>query len=212
MEVREFYDKIAEEYSDAVNHPTTAAVRKLEEELTGEIISGSIYNTVIDIGCADSPFLRDISARNKIGIDVFVEMIKLNSLQVPEAVYILGQFPKVPIQAGIGDLVHVSLVLDHVQDLTTFLDGISNILKNQGRLILANFNPESMLRFRRGKGNLRYVSSTGEVYEVESDFHSLINIDLKLKRYFKLERKRTVETGAVRIKLDHYLMRKKWNL
>ncbi|MBI2498760.1 methyltransferase domain-containing protein [Candidatus Woesearchaeota archaeon] len=209
MEVREFYDKIAEEYSDAVNHPTTAAVRKLEEELTGEIISGSIYDTVIDIGCADGSFLRKIRAQDKIGVDVSIEMIKLNSRQVPKAMYILGQFPEVHLETRISDLVHTSFVLDHVQDLQAFLGGISKVLKTNGKLILANFNAESMIQFRGGEENLRYRSLTGEVYEVKSDFHNLRKLDSKLEKYFHLERKQTVDVGIAKIKLDHYLMRKR---
>ena len=66
-----------------------------------------------------------------------------------------------------------------------------------------------MIQFRGGEENLKYRSLTGEVYEVKSDFHNLRKLDSKLEKYFYLERKQTVDVGIAKIKLDHYLMRKR---
>lgn len=209
MEIREFYDKIAKEYSDAVSHPTTASARKLEQNLTAQLIVGKRYNVVIDIGCGDSPFLRDVEANNKIGIDVSVEMIKLNSRHLPSAIYVLGEFPDIPLQHNLADLIHASFILDHIENIEEFFAKISRLLKRNGHFVLAEFNPESMLNFRGHEETLRYRSSTGEIYEANSNFNNLINLEDRLKRYFRLKRVLTAEIGIGGIKINHYLMRKK---
>ena len=209
MEIREFYDKIANEYSDATNHPTTASARKLEQNLTIQLTVGKRYSTIIDIGCGDSPFLRDVEANNKIGIDISVEMIKLNSRYLPSAIYVLGQFPDIPLQPSLADLIHTSFILDHIENTEEFFAKISKLLKRNGHFILAEFNPESMLNFRGHKETLRYRASTGEVYEVYSDFNKLIKLEERLVRYFRVKRTLTSEIGIEGIKIDHYLMRKK---
>lgn len=107
MEIREFYDRIAGEYSDIVSHPITAISRKIEQELTLKTISKKPYSTVIDIGCADSPFLRNVEAKTKIGIDISIEMIRLNSRQTPQAIYVLGWFPDVPLEPNLAELIHL---------------------------------------------------------------------------------------------------------
>jgi len=209
MKIREFYNKIANEYSDATSHPTTASARKLEQDLTTQLTIEKRYNVIIDIGCGDSPFLRNVEANNKIGIDVSVEMIKLNSRYLPSAIYVLGQFSDIPLQHNIADLIHASFILDHIKDIEEFFVKISKILKHNGHFILAEFNPESMLNFRGHEETLRYKSSTGEIYEVHSNFNNLINLEERLRKCFCLKRALTSEIGIEEIKINHYFMRNK---
>jgi ubiquinone/menaquinone biosynthesis C-methylase UbiE len=209
MELRGFYDKIALEYSNRTSHPTTAAARDKERELTQQVVIDKSYDFVVDIGCADSSFLKEVKAKTKLGIDLSIEMIKQNSKEVPDGIYILGEFPNIPFLQEISDLVHLSFVLDHAQDLSCFLSGISKILKPNGELILANFNPQSMIQLRKGERNLRYHSQSGNTYEVESNFSRLLSLDQELEKYFKICHKMTVDINEEGIKLDHYLLRKK---
>lgn len=209
MEIREFYNKIAHEYGDVIAHPTTAAARKLEEELTTQIVAGRKYRAIIDIGCGDGSFLSNVKAENKIGIDISIEMIGLNSLHTPQAIYILGQFPNIPLRHNFADLVHASFILDHVGEIGKFLVKTSRLLKHRGQFILAEFNPESVLNFRGREEILRYRSSTGEVYEVQSNFGNLINLERRLRKYFDLQRMLSEDIDMSGIKIDHYLMRKK---
>lgn len=205
--LKEFYNSVANEYSNEKHHPTTNILKKIEEFNTKDILKNKSFDTVIDIGCGDGNFLTYVNAKNKIGIDLSINMINRHYSKLPEANYLIGNFSETILKTSCADLVHCSFLLDHIMDVDEFLSEVNRIMKKDAIFILSLYSPEKIIKTRKGDF-FEYRTANKEKYLVMSNFRKLINLKEKLKKYFKIKKFNKINSNLSKHYIDYYILKK----
>jgi len=204
--VHDFYNLVADEYSDAARHPTTHAFKQAEERIIAEILSDRRFRAALDLGCGDGNFLFNVTADQKTGVDVSVEMIRRHHQRLPEAAFLLAdcQHP-LPLAPATFDVVHCSFLLDHLTDVDACLREIRRLVAADGVVLLALYTPDGFLA--QDDGVLRYRTAAGKTLTVHRSFQPLADLGSRLAALFRIEEQRTVPIGLGDFSLDHYVLR-----
>lgn len=205
LPVARFYDLVAEEYSDGERHPTTHAFKQAEEAITAGQLAGRRFRAALDLGCGDGNFLYNVTAEQKTGVDVSIEMIRRHHQRLPEASFLLADCQRpLPLAPSAFDVIHCSFLLDHLEDADACLREMRWLVADDGIVLLALYSPES---FQDAGDVLRYRTASGGVLPVYRSFRDLADLKSRLSRFFRIEEERTVPAGIGDLSLDYYVLR-----
>lgn len=204
LPVPHFYDRVAEEYSDGERHPTTHAYKQAEEAITAEYLAGRRFRAALDLGCGDGNFLYNVTADQKTGVDVSVEMIRRHHQRLPEASFLLADCQRPLPLAPFFDVIHCSFLLDHLQDVDACLREMRRLIADDGIALLALYSPGPFLQ---QADILHYRTASGGVLPVYRSFRDLAGLKDRLSKFFRIEEHRTVPVGDGDLSLDYYVLR-----
>jgi ubiquinone/menaquinone biosynthesis C-methylase UbiE len=205
--VHDFYNLVADEYSDAARHPTTHAFKKKEEEIVADRLSGRRFRAALDLGCGDGNFLFNVTADEKTGVDVSIEMIRRHHHRLPAATFLLADCQRrLPLAPAAFDVIHCSFLLDHLADVDACLREMHRLLADGGVALLAVYTPGPFLA-QAGDDVLRYRTAAGKTLAVHRSFQSLADLGSKLAVLFRIEEQKTVPIGRGDFSFDSYVLR-----
>ncbi|HEX3528896.1 MAG TPA: nucleoside 2-deoxyribosyltransferase [Thermoanaerobaculia bacterium] len=205
--VHDFYNLVADEYSDAAHHPTTQAFKQKEEEIVAHLLSGRRFRAALDLGCGDGNFLFNVTADEKTGVDVSVEMIRRHHHRLPAATFLLADCQRpLPLAPAAFDVVHCSFLLDHLADPDACLREMRRLVAADGVVLLALYTPGPFLA-QAGDDVLRYRTAAGKTLTVHRSFQPLADLGSKLAALFRVEEQKTVPIGLGDFSLDQYVLR-----
>ncbi len=203
LPVAHFYNLVAEEYSDGERHPTTHAFKQAEEAITATHLAGRRFRAALDLGCGDGNFLYNVTAAQKTGVDVSVEMIRRHHQRLPEASFLLADCQRpLPLAPSAFDVIHCSFVLDHLQDADACLLEMRRLIAHDGSVLLALYSPES---FQDDGDVLRYRTTSGKVLPVYRSFRGLADLSGRLINFFRIEEQQAGPVGDGGLSLDYFL-------
>ncbi len=204
LPVAHFYDLVAEEYSDGERHPTTQSFKQAEEAITAGHLAGRRFRAALDLGCGDGNFLYNVTADQRTGVDVSVEMIRRHHQRLPEASFLLADCQRPLPLAPSFDVIHCSFLLDHLQDVDACLREMRRLIADDGIVLLALYSPES---FQDGGDVLRYRTASGSVLPVYRSFRDFTDLSSRLIEFFQIEEKKTVPVRGGDLSFDYYILR-----
>ncbi len=126
-----FFDSIAKEY-DYWKNRNKRYYNKLKVILRNKIPSDS---SILDFGCGTGDLLAYLNPVDGIGYDPSPKMIKISQYKYPS----LNWSNCIPTRQF--DIVYSVDVIEHVNDLSTYLLEMKGCLKTSGKLILIFANP-----------------------------------------------------------------------
>jgi SAM-dependent methyltransferase len=204
--VHDFYNLVADEYSDAARHPTTHNFKQAEEKITAEILSGRRFHAALDLGCGDGNFLYTVQAERKTGVDVSMEMIRRHHQRLPDATFLLADCQRpLPLAPAAFDVIHCSFLLDHLTDPEAALREMRRLVADDGIILLALYTHGGFLA--QDDGVLRYRTAAGKTLTVHRSFQALADLGSRLAALFRIEEQRTVPIGLGGFSLDSYVLR-----
>lgn len=102
---------------------------------------------IIDVGCGAGWMCEKLVGFGQVtGTDLSDEVLKRAALRVPSANFISGDFMVLDFASGSYDVAVSFEVLSHVANQAAFLSKISDILRNDGYLMLATQNRPALER------------------------------------------------------------------
>lgn len=104
-----------------------AKLRALVDDLTAPARTRQPDLTVVDLGCADTPYRDLFPAARYLGADLPGN---------PRADLVLDAVGRVPLDAGEADLVLSTQVLEHVDDPAAYLAECHRLLRPGGELVV----------------------------------------------------------------------------
>jgi malonyl-CoA O-methyltransferase len=133
---------------------------------------------VLEIGCGTGRHTRRlVQAGNQVtAIEPSEGMLEVAQSKITQGniQFIHADFLKETLlPSGAFDVVIVSLVLEHIGDLSTFFEKVSRHLKQGGKLYLSEIHPE---RIARGSQAHFQDPSSGNVVRLESFAHTASEI------------------------------------
>lgn len=111
-----------------------------------EIHSG---DKVLDMGCGTGAVLSQLEQRCDLegyGMDIEAEMIKQAAIKCPRMTILQGDCSKTPFQNEFFDSMIACMTFHHFYDQTAFAKEASRVLKQGGRLYLADPYPPNFIR------------------------------------------------------------------
>ena len=164
------YDEWAEHYDE--EDPSTL----LDQPFLLSAIQPVEGCRILDLGCGTGRYLRLVgSGSYAIGIDVSRKMLARARRQTPAtfaAKWVQGSVEGLPFRARSFDRIVSGLVLDHVQDLRRFFDGIAETLKPDGRAVVTAVHPDMQ---RRTGPTVRFTAA-GREYRTQGTIHEIQDI------------------------------------
>jgi nucleoside 2-deoxyribosyltransferase len=205
LPVAHFYNQVADEYSDGELHPTTHVYKQAEERVTAKYLTGKRFRAALDLGCGDGNFLYNVTADQKTGVDVSIEMIRRHHQRLPEASFLLADCQRpLPLAPSSFDLIHCSFLLDHLTDADACLREMKRLVAPDGIVLLALYTPSPILQQAE---ILHYRPVSGGILPVHRSFRELVELGRRLATFFQVEEERTVPVWGDALSLDYYIMR-----
>ena len=108
------------------------------------------FDTLLDVGCGTGPMIELLAGKypekHYTGVDLTPKMIeKANDKHLPNAVFQVADSENLPFEKNSFDAVICANSFHHYPNPQKFFDGVSKILKPNGRLILRDYTSYNWL-------------------------------------------------------------------
>ena len=164
------YDEWAEHYDE--EDPSTM----LDQPFLLSVIQPFEGCRILDLGCGTGRYLRLVGQGSyAVGVDLSRGMIARARRQTSAAIaagWVQASVECLPFQKRSFDRVMSGLVLDHVQDLRLFFDGIAGTLKPGGRAIVTAVHPD----MQRLTGPTVRFTAAGREFHTQGTIHEVRDI------------------------------------
>lgn len=143
---RKIYNEMAKEYDTSREGQYTIAHRK---ELLKNIRLQD-GETIVDVACGNGSLLYDLSHKAAIqayGIDISENMIAAAQKHYPQFHFTTSASVPLPFDDSTMDVITVSCAFHHFEDPKAFAKECQRILKNNGRLYIAEPYFSPIIRF-----------------------------------------------------------------
>jgi SAM-dependent methyltransferase len=142
---------VREEYASEASHDTRASA--FQSYLKGEnaksvaleIVVALKPKRVLDVGCGDGGFIRDVAARTGAKVhamDISPRMVELASAKGAAAT--VGDIERLPFADGEFDCVVANWMLYHVEDLGRGLSEVARVLRDDGAFVASTVGEENL--------------------------------------------------------------------
>ncbi len=159
------YDEWAEHYDD--EDPSTL----LDEPFLVAQLEPFEGCRILDLGCGTGRYLRLMRhGTYVVGADLSRGMLQRARRHTPDgiaATLVQASVECLPFGAATFDRIISGLVLDHVQDLRKFFDGIARTLRPGGRAIVTAVHPD----MQRKTGPTVRFTAAGRQYRTQGTIH-----------------------------------------
>jgi cytosine/adenosine deaminase-related metal-dependent hydrolase/ubiquinone/menaquinone biosynthesis C-methylase UbiE len=172
---RRHYALWARDYDDSPN-PLLA----LEERCLAPLLPSLTDADVVDVGCGTGRWLHrlaDSAARSLTGIDFSPEMLERAKRKLGRRARLaVGNATSLPIASRSTDIVVASFVASYVSDFAAFASELRRVLRENGRIFLADVHPETELSchwkrgFRAGSEQVRLATCSGTLPQIIAHF------------------------------------------
>ncbi len=138
-ESEKFYDNIAQRF----DHSFDGFLASFFKKFIVKHLEVPRNANILDIGCANGTLLSMISKQKAIfgsGLDISSEMIKIASQRHPQFEFKQGSAEAVPFPKDNFDIIICSASFHHFPHPDRFLDEASRLLKQDGRLVIAEIH------------------------------------------------------------------------
>jgi ubiquinone/menaquinone biosynthesis C-methylase UbiE len=142
---------------DAVNYDNRAKRSHKAYQIIIDLIKREVKNdmSVLDIGTGTGEIPINIckEARNIEGIDYSIEMIniakrKTESLEITNVVFSVQNSTNLNYENGSFDIIIISNLLHIVEEPEKIINEAKRLLKNEGKIIIANYLHNANIRSR----------------------------------------------------------------
>ena len=161
------YDEWAEHYDE--EDPSTM----LDQPFLLSVIQPFEGCRILDLGCGTGRYLRLVGQGSyAVGVDLSRGMLARARRQTSAgsaAGWVQASVECLPFQERSFDRVVSGLVLDHVQDLRLFFDGIAGTLKPGGRAIVTAVHPD----MQRLTGPTVRFTAAGREFHTQGTIHEV---------------------------------------
>ena len=126
------YDKFAKERQEQLKKGEKRPHRFIEKPMMKDLLMSLSGQKVLMLGCGtgeESLMLRDLGARDMIGIDLSAESIKLAKESYPNCEFVVGDMHNLPFEDGAFDFVYSSLTIHYSDDPESVYKEINRVLK-----------------------------------------------------------------------------------
>jgi malonyl-CoA O-methyltransferase len=170
------YDEWAEHYDE--EDPSTL----LDQPFLLSMIQPFEGCRILDLGCGTGRYLRLVGRGSyAVGVDLSRGMLSRARRQTSGAIavkWVQASVELLPFRPGTFDRVISGLVLDHVQDLRQFFQGIAGTLKPGGRAIVTAVHPD----MQRQTGPTVRFTAAGREYRTQGTIHEIQDILAAVKQ------------------------------
>ncbi|MCQ8275926.1 2-methoxy-6-polyprenyl-1,4-benzoquinol methylase, mitochondrial [Lactococcus petauri] len=138
-ESEKFYDNIAQRF----DHSFDGFLASFFKKFIVKHLEVPRNANILDIGCANGTLLSMISKQKAIfgaGLDISSEMVKIASQRHPQFDFKQGSAEAVPFPKDNFDIITCSASFHHFPHPDRFLDEASRLLKQDGRLVIAEIH------------------------------------------------------------------------
>lgn len=144
-EIRDVYDRIADDYKVKRENPETATWNDLLEAPAIDSVLEPIVKgrRVLDLGCGYGLVTQKIFkwGGHAVGVDISENMIALARQENPEVEFRVGQLNHLPFDDQTFDIVASSLVMHYVKELGPGFAEVARILRPGGDFVFTMHHP-----------------------------------------------------------------------
>lgn len=167
LSVKEFYQRVWEEYADPRYHPITAEALKTQAAVVHAWIKERRPPRILDLGCGPAPVIKQDWAPLVVSADIIPEiLLDLKQRGCYETVCLDAGM--LPFQDKSFQLVWCGLLLDHSREVRQWIDELVRVLAPGGTLGLASWQRASLPPDRYPEGRMCFTIATGEELFVPS--------------------------------------------
>jgi ubiquinone/menaquinone biosynthesis C-methylase UbiE len=147
---RELQDRIADDISHeeklTSSNPIYRMLHRANLETVTRCVPAAGY--VLDVGCGDGVYLKDLKAEEKVGIDISFTRLRRANKASADASLILCSADNLPFSDQVFSTVICSQVLEHMRRLENVIEEVERVTRHKG-LIIVGYPHEFILRFLR---------------------------------------------------------------
>ena len=141
--LEKLYDKYALEYSRLLKSGSRSLLANYYIEMPSMLKQiGNIKGIkILDLGCGTGIHIKEYEKRGAqcFGVDLSSAMLKIATRKTKSAKLKKANMTEgLPFKKGFFDIVTMSLVIDHVQNIGGVLDEIKRVLKKNGRVLISD--------------------------------------------------------------------------
>lgn len=163
--VRDFYDRIWREYADPDAHPLVAHALETQAAILQELVLKERIKRVLDLGCGPAPATRPGWAPLVVYADIVTAMLKDLKLKLGSPAVCLDA-SRLPFKNGSFELIWCSLLVDHIGNVSSWLEELFRVLVPGGRLGLACWDQSILPKDMYPQGGMRYRTAAGDMLTV----------------------------------------------
>ncbi len=161
-EVRDFYDRVWEEYADPESHPVVARALDLQTAALGKRLAGRSLRRILDLGCGPRPAVRPEWAALTVYGDIVTAMLADLKRKLGGSPVCLDA-RALPFSERAFELVWCSLLVDHVADVRAWANELMRVLEPGGTLGMTCWDQSILPPELYPAGEMLYPTSGGEV-------------------------------------------------
>jgi malonyl-CoA O-methyltransferase len=155
----------------APNYAAETAISWIENELVSALTPPLAGLRLLDAGCGTGRRLRDLGAKQAVGVDLCREMVDAGAADLrgnPRVKILTADVRAMPFAAGSFDVVWCRLVIGHVRDCGSIYRELARVTAPGRRVIVTDFHEAA-----QAAGHRRSFRAGDEVFEVEHHVHSM---------------------------------------
>ncbi|MCL2677061.1 MAG: class I SAM-dependent methyltransferase [Streptococcaceae bacterium] len=160
QESQDFYDKIADHF----DHTFDGFLASFFKRFIVKTLDFSEDIRILDVGCANGRLLSMLENQHHIdgfGLDISSQMVKVASEKYPQFTFKQGSSESIPFEEHSFDIVICSASFHHFPHPEQFLNEAERVLKENGRLIIAEIHIPIFLKLYNWR--LHRFSKEGDV-------------------------------------------------
>jgi SAM-dependent methyltransferase len=168
LTVKEFYQRVWQEYADPRSHPITAQALNIQRRLLESWARERRPRSILDLGCGPSPVVSPGAADRVVYADLVLPMLLRIRQTLGRAAVCLDACG-LPFRDRSFDLVWCGLLVDHLPNVEEGLGELFRVLAPGGTLGLASWD-RSLLPGERypEDARMRFTTERGEDLTVAS--------------------------------------------
>lgn len=141
----------------------------------GYLISKTVSNNILDIGCGIGVLSHVSNAKNKVGIDISFESLQIAKQLDPSIEFVVGDVTKLPFRHNYFEkvlAVHILTELSNMdRDWKPAFDEILRVSKERSEIIFAGNNRRSNYFKHRSKESImKYITHDQQYELLKNDF------------------------------------------